>query len=380
MSTVTIAKAFPPGDFIKEELEARGWTQQILAEIMGRQTSVVSAIVNGKRGISLDIANELSAAFGTSADYWVNLEKLYQQFLRSRADDSVAKRARIFELGPVKDMIKRNWIRPSNDWAVIEAEVKHFLGINSVYDTPKEIAHAAKKSSSYDFATPAQRAWLIRARKLARGIQVAKFSDGSLADTIANLQALLENPEDVRQVPKVFADGGIRFLVLENIAHAKMDGACFWLDKHSPVIALGMRYDRLDNFWYITAHETGHVKNGDGLNSEFVWDANLVGDEAVPFSEKSEIEKKADLFAQEMLIDQATLDNWIARVSPLYSKAKIMGFARLNRVHPAIVLGQLQHRGEVQWSHSREMLVKVRDLAISTALTDGFGQTLSADV
>jgi len=380
MSTVTIAKAFPPGDFIKEELEARGWTQQTLAEIMGRQTSVVSAVVNGKRGISLDIANELSAAFGTSADYWVNLEKLYQQFLRNRADDSVAKRARIFELAPVKDMIKRNWIKPSNNWAVIEAEVKHFLGINSIYDTPKEIAHAAKKSSSYDFATPAQRAWLIRARKMARGIQVAKFSDGSLADTIANLRALLENPEDVRQVPKVFADGGIRFLVLENIAHAKMDGACFWLDKHSPVIALGMRYDRLDNFWYVTAHETGHVKNGDGLNSEFVWDANLVGDEAVPFSEKSEIEKKADLFAQEMLIDQATLDNWIARVSPLYSKAKIMGFARLNRVHPAIVLGQLQHRGEVQWSHSREMLVKVRDLAISTTLTDGFGQTLSADV
>src|SRR3974390_462317 len=196
MSTVTIAKAFPPGDFIKEELEARGWTQQTLAEIMGRQTSVVSAVVNGKRGISLDIANELSAAFGTSADYWVNLEKLYQQFLRNRADDSVAKRARIFELAPVKDMIKRNWIKPSNNWAVIEAEVKHFLGINSIYDTPKEIAHAAKKSSSYDFATPAQRAWLIRARKMARGIQVAKFSDGSLADTIANLRALLENPED----------------------------------------------------------------------------------------------------------------------------------------------------------------------------------------
>ena len=47
-------------------------------------------------------------------------------------------------------------------------------------------------------------------------------------------------------------------------------------------------------------------------------------------------------------------------------------------VHPAIVLGQLQHRGEVEWSHSREMLVKVRELAISTAVTDGWGHFLPA--
>jgi HTH-type transcriptional regulator/antitoxin HigA len=50
----------------------------------------------------------------------------------------------------------------------------------------------------------------------------------------------------------------------------------------------------------------------------------------------------------------------------------------MNHIHPAIVLGQLQHRGEVDWSHSREMLVKVRHLITPVALTDGFGQTLPA--
>ena len=80
MENLTVAKAFPPGEFIKEELEARDWTQQSLAEIMGRQTSVVSAIVNGKRAISLDIATELSSAFGTSADYWMNLKNPISNF------------------------------------------------------------------------------------------------------------------------------------------------------------------------------------------------------------------------------------------------------------------------------------------------------------
>ena len=90
------------------------------------------------------------------------------------------------------------------------------------------------------------------------------------------------------------------------------------------------------------------------------------------------MEKRADLFAQSTLIDQDAIEDWIARTAPLYSKLKITAFARKNHVHPAIVLGQLQHRHEVDWSHSREMLVRVRHLITATALTDGFGQTLQA--
>jgi HTH-type transcriptional regulator / antitoxin HigA len=380
MEYMTIAKAFPPGDFIKEELEAREWSQQSLAEIMGRQTSVVSAIVNGKRAISLDIATELSSAFGTSVDYWMNLEKSYQQFVRSRSDDSISRRARLFQLAPVKEMAKRNWIEPSNDWSVIEKQVCAFLEIPSLDEEPKAFAHAAKKSSPEEPATPAQAAWLRRAKKLARGVNAAKFSEESFADAIRSVRRLMENPEDVRQVPKVLAVAGIRFLIVENIAHAKMDGACFWLDNQTPVIAMGVRYDRIDNFWYVLTHEMGHVGNRDGVNGDPVWDANLVGEDAIPFEQKSEIEKQADIFAQETLIDQAAMEHWIARTSPLYSKVKILAFARMNHVHPAIVLGQLQHRKEVDWSHSREMLVKVRDLITPVALTDGFGNVLPANL
>jgi HTH-type transcriptional regulator/antitoxin HigA len=221
-------------------------------------------------------------------------------------------------------------------------------------------------------------AWFYRARDLAKGVQVAKFSENSFWQTVSSLRHLLENSEDIRKVPRLFADCGVRFLVVENIAYSKIDGACFWLDKSSPVIAVGMRYDRLDNFWYIVTHECGHVYHRDGLKSDPVLDIDLVGKNAEPFEEKSEEEQRADLFAQRTLIDQDDFANWIARVSPLYSKAKIISFARMNRVHPAIVLGQLQHRHEVDWSHSREMLVKVRHLITATALTDGFGQALPA--
>ncbi len=375
-----IAEAFPPGEFIKEELEARGWTQDDLADILGRQNSVVSAIVNGKRAISLDIANDLAAAFGTTPQFWMNLETTYQLFVKRYADDAVSHRAQLFQKAPLKEMIKRNWIEPSRDWTVLEQRLLAFLGISSLYEEPEVMAHAAKKSTSYGSVTPAQVAWLVRARELAKGIHAAKFSEESFADALKHLRQLLENPEDVRHAPKVLAEAGVRFLIVENIAHAKIDGACLWLNEFSPVIAMSMRYDRLDNFWYILTHEGGHVKNRDGLNADPMLDVNLVGDEAIPFDQRPEVEKRADFFAEQTLIEQDEIEDWIARVRPFYSKLKIQGFARRVHVHPAIVLGQLQHRKEVEYSHSREMLVKVRNFLITSALTDGFGQVLPASV
>jgi HTH-type transcriptional regulator/antitoxin HigA len=379
MQNRTIAEAFPPGEFLKEELDARGWTQEDLANILGRQTSVVSAIVNGKRAISLDIATDLGEAFDTGLEYWMNLETIYRSFLKSKRDSSIARRAKLFAKAPVSAMQKRNWIEASGDWEVLEQRVLRLLRINSLDEQPKVFPHAAKKASSYESITPEQTAWFFRARDLASGIQVAKFSENSFAETIRSLRQLLANVEDIRHVPRVLAEGGVRFLIIENISHSKIDGACFWLDASSPVIAMAIRYDRLDNFWYVLTHECGHVDHRDGLNDEHpIIDVNLVGDEATPFADKSEIEQRADLFAQNTLIDQGALDNWIARVAPLYSKMKITAFAKMNRVHPAIVLGQLQHRGEVHWSHSREMLVKMRHLVMSSALTDGFGHVLPA--
>jgi HTH-type transcriptional regulator/antitoxin HigA len=102
-----------------------------------------------------------------------------------------------------------------------------------------------------------------------------------------------------------------------------------------------------------------------------------VGDQAIPSEEKSEIERRADLFTEDFLVEKKEIENFIARVAPLYSKQKIKNFSARIGVHPAIVLGQLAHRKEVDWSHSREMLVKVREIIISGALTDGWGHTVT---
>jgi HTH-type transcriptional regulator / antitoxin HigA len=369
------AEVFPPGEFIKEELEARGWTQEDLAEIMGRQSSIISGLVNAKRAVSPDIASDLAAAFGTTAQFWMNLETAYQLFTGSRADETVARKARLYAKAPIKEMIKRGWIESSENLDILEDRILKFLEISSLDEEPK-LSYAAKKSTST--ANSSQVAWVCRARKIARGVHAARFSSKSFAEALARLKKLRANPEDVRHVPRVLAEAGVRFLLIESLPKGKIDGACFWLDESSPVIATSMRYDRIDHFWYITMHECGHVDKRDALGGQPVLDVDLVGDQAIPFEDKTEMEKRADVFAESFLVEKQQMDNFVARVRPLYSKQKIKNFSARIGVHPAIVLGQLQHRKEVEWSHSREMLVKVRDILIPSALTDGWGQILPA--
>jgi HTH-type transcriptional regulator/antitoxin HigA len=308
----------------------------------------------------------------------MNLETSYRLFSETHSNESVARKANLFGKAPVKEMIRRNWINGSDDLSALEKSVRDFFEIKSLEDEPEIMPYAAKKSTPYGSATPAQIAWLYRAKKIARGVHAARFSTKSFMEIQRKLKLLLANPEDVRHVPKILAEGGIRLLLIEPLPQTKIDGICFWLNETSPVIALALRYDRIDHFWYLLGHECGHVSRKDGLRGSPYLDINLVGDDAVSPEDKPQAEIEADEFAQSFLVDQAELDKFITRTRPLYSRQKIRNFAMRIGVHPAIVLGQLQHRREVGWSHSREMLVKVRELAISAAVTDGWGHFLPA--
>jgi HTH-type transcriptional regulator/antitoxin HigA len=238
-----------------------------------------------------------------------------------------------------------------------------------------DICYAMRQGGTGADATPAQKAWIRRVRILARAIHAEPFTSASIETAIAKPRPLMRDAEETRHVPRVLAECGIRFLVIEHLPQTRIDGVCLWLDEQTPVIALSMRYDRLDYFWFTLLHELGHVLRQDGLTTP-VADIDLVGEKASQTSMKPEIEQLADLFASERMIPRNELDNFIARGSPMFSKLKIQGFSIRLGVHPALVIGQLQHRGAIHWTHSREYLVKVRDIVISSALIDGWGQIL----
>jgi len=367
-----VAEVFPPGEFIREELEARNWSQLDLAEIMGRPPRVVNELIAAKRSITPDTARELGEAFGTGAEYWMNLEAAYQLWKSKRPNNTIARRARLYSKVPVKELIRRHWIEPSSDIEVLERRVCTFLDISNLDEDPVVWPHAARKTS-YDEISPAQMAWLCRARQLAAMLPAEQFSDDRFEEALGRLHALLSNPDNVRKVPTVLAQAGIRFVVIEHLPQSKIDGACLWLDEHRPVIAISVRFDRIDWFWHTVLHEMKHIKNRDGLIANRPLDTDLVGDKARESGEKPDFEKEADAFAAAFLVERDALRKFMRRVRPLYSKLKIQEFAHELGVHPGVVVGQLQFAGEIQYYHNREMLVKIRDVITSTARTDGWG-------
>src|SRR3990172_5902640 len=71
-------RPIPPGEVLKDELDARGWTQGDFAEITGKPIQAISEIITGKKAIPPETALLFSEALGTTPEFWLNLESAYR--------------------------------------------------------------------------------------------------------------------------------------------------------------------------------------------------------------------------------------------------------------------------------------------------------------
>jgi HTH-type transcriptional regulator/antitoxin HigA len=367
------AEVFAPGEFIEEELEARGWTQIELAEVMGRPARLISELVSGKRAITPETAKGLGAAFGTGPAYWMNLERDYQLSRAVHDDESVERRSKLYAKAPIKEMVNRRWIEPSTNIDVLEKRVKDFLQIADL-DSEPWLAHAARKGGAYLEVTSDQWAWLFRVKQLAKAIRVSKYSQRDLIDALEKLEGMLLTPGEIRNVPGVLASCGVRFIVVEKLSHAEIDGACFWLDKHSPVIGMTIRKDRIDNFWFVLRHEIEHVLNGHGQDNEVL--DNLDGENAGTGDSLPAEERIANTAASDFCTPSARLEKFLARKHPFYYERDVLEFAKTVNRHPGLVVGQMQFRLK-NYTYLAKHLARIRSSVLSSGIFDGWGQVPS---
>jgi HTH-type transcriptional regulator / antitoxin HigA len=366
---MSAAEVFTPGEFLRDELEARGWTQAELGEIMGRPTRLINEIIAGKRAITPDTAMQLGEALGTSPDLWMNLESQYQLSKVHRPDNAVARRAALYARVPVKEMtVKRGWVVPSESIDVLEQNFASYFGVRSL-DKPPSFAHAARRSHPEAEVSYIQLAWLFRCKALAASQVLSKYDSKKLRDALPKLRALMSAPEETRHVPRILAECGVRFVVVEALKGSKIDGASFWLDPDKPVIAMSLRLDRIDNFWFVLRHEIEHVLQRHGQDFGFILDQD-VSAELEP--DRVEEERIANAEASNFCVEKWELENFIARVQPLLSEERILLFAQRLQTHPGIIIGQLQNalgRHDLLRRH----LVKIAHIVSKAAPSDGWG-------
>lgn len=364
-----------PAQMIEAQLRERGWSQRTLAKVLGMSEQSVSSLMKGRTKISTELALQLREVLGIDADELLKLQasfELKKAELEFRPDPALNTRAMVFGDVPVGDMIARGWLKGVDDlWdSRLNESLCHFFGVSSVEEI-EILPHAAKKTDVTGDATPTQITWLYRVKQIAQQTLVAKYSQSAVADATKELKPLLNSAEAARKVPKVLAESGIRFVVVESLPSARIDGVCFWLDDKSPVIGMTLRFDRIDNFWFVLRHELEHVIRKHGQSAAML-DVGLEGERAGTGDSIPEEERVANEAAAEFCVPQKQLKHFIQVKSPFFAERDIRGFAATYKIHPGLVAGQLQHKME-RYDLFRNHLVKIRSVVTPNAMVDGWG-------
>lgn len=346
-------RVFPPGKYIKDKLKERGWTQDNLAYVLGRTRTEVSYLVNSRKKLSPEFAQELSIVFGESPEYWLSLDSAYQLSQTEYPDKAISYRSKLFSF-PIKEMQKRGWIRETQDAKELESEFDRFFGGFSVQASFKRTKKEARLND-------AEWAWLTRAKQLAQVCPAEVFDENNLPGLEIGLRKLAAKSKAVHRVPGMLSRYGIRFVVIEPLPRVKIDGAAFWLNETSPVIAMSIRFDNIGSFWFTLMHEFFHIKHKDSFSFD-----------DLETSPSDEAEVKANEAAADALVPQKDMDAFIVTYKPRFTEALINNFATRLQIHPGIIVGQLQHRNEIGYYHHRKLTVKIRELVTAVAFTDGW--------
>lgn len=358
-----------PGQLLSHLMTIKGWSNRLLSSVSGLEESAVSRLLVDKKPITADIAVLLENIFEIRADELMELQKnfdLAKARYAATPNPKLAIRAKLLNDLPISEMASRGWLKLQNTKNIdeIEAAISVFFGASKDEDV-QIMSYAAKKTNVHESILPIQLAWLYRVGSIAQQMLVKPFNETKLTKLIEHLKPLLIAPQEARKAPKLFSEYGIRLVFVEALKGSKLDGACFWLDDKSPVIGMSLRFDRMDNFWFVLRHELEHVMQGHGKDTP-----HFDIDDGVAKIDAEEI--AANEAASNFCVPKSKVESFIARKAPLFQERDFLGFARLAGVHPCIAAGQIRHkteRHELFNAHNE----KIRDHVLPSAITDGWG-------
>ncbi|MEJ8845596.1 ImmA/IrrE family metallo-endopeptidase [Variovorax rhizosphaerae] len=179
--------------------------------------------------------------------------------------------------------------------------------------------------------------WHVAVLKKARQLKLkSAYATGSLTEErLRELTRLSRFEQGPRLAQEYLADMGVALVFEDHFSKTYLDGAAMF-DDGRPVVALTLRHDRLDNFWFALLHELMHVQKHLGPDRLFIAD-NLED----KVNQQTTEEREADEGARDILIPQA---EWLASgLTGEPTMEAAMALADKLRIHPVIVAGRVRH-------------------------------------
>jgi HTH-type transcriptional regulator/antitoxin HigA len=127
---------------------------------------------------------------------------------------------------------------------------------------------------------------------------------------------------------------GIHLIIEPHLPKTYLDGAVCLSGSGSPVVALTLRHDRLDNFWFSLMHELAHIAlHLDGTEAWYIDDLDAEGGD--------QIEQEADALAQEALVPAEYWESFSGTDS-----SSVRSLAKRLSISPCIIAGRLRHESK----------------------------------
>lgn len=314
---------------IQFRMEQQGMTRKDLEKYIG-SPSKVSEVLNRKRPLSIAMIRALHQGLGIPAE--VLLQEEGAKISAPRYD---------LKKYPFKEMFNEGYFNFFNGTLQEAKEAKEelldrlfsvFQGLTFEKAIPR--SSAAEKMDEF-----ALEAWQARALVLAEEQELPPYVPNSLNDEdmkhLVKLSAFEEGPDLAK---KFLQKRGVAFVILKNLPHTYLDGACFKSPSERPIIGLTLRHDRLDNFWFTLFHELGHLNLHLNKNNFAFFDDTESQHSRVHDAHESE----ANDFASNRLIPNDLWKQWRRANSGIVSRDEIRSFADRLGISPAIVAGRLR--------------------------------------
>lgn len=303
---------------IRFRMEQDGLTPRDLEQYIGSR-SRVSEVLNGVRPLSIDMIRALNQRFGIPAEVLIRPEPKQQEKAAVELAKPAAKQLTAWGLLGAKESFESFMGRS-------QGGVPAFAMLRKT--------RTERTNAKTDLVAVA--AWCGAALLCSESEIIAgKFDPDSITTPVVRaLVAQSVYDDGPLRARAVLAELGIILVVLPHLPGTHLDGASLRRSDGVPVIALTLRRDRIDNFWFTLLHELAHVV------------LHLVGDRIVilddlEISSSEAMEQEADEWAQKALIPN---ELWSAfeRKGAYASMADVLAFARRAEVNPAVVAGRWQ--------------------------------------
>lgn len=310
---------------------ASGMSQTDLAEKLNMKPQQVQRYeATDYMGASLGRLIEISKALGVKASGSFEGPKQAggSVFAWGGADDIVWSQL------PYKEMIKRKWFDLPRGANPIERVKEYFLqAAGSQFATAFHRKKMRSGNVPNEYALLAWQARILeRARSKIKGQDVGTFE---LNDRwLPELVRLTKRRDGPKRARDLLAEKGIILIVERHLPGSYLDGAAMLADRETPVVGITLRYDRLDNFWFVLMHELGHVflHLFDGLRFDFFDEEGGNDGDA--------IEAEADKFALDALIPENLWDQCLSRFALSEEAVKID--AETIGIDPSIIAGRIR--------------------------------------